>query len=56
MQAGIATSMEDAYERAARQDPTIFDEMMKKRDSKVVTDLDSKRKETNAKAKAASDG
>lgn len=54
MQAGIATSMEDAYERAARQDPAIFAEMMKDRDAKVVTDLDTHRKETNAKAKASS--
>ncbi len=54
MQARMAPDMESAYEMAARANPEIFEQMMKERDSKVVTDLDTKRKEANAKAKKAS--
>ncbi len=54
MQARMAPDMESAYEMAARANPEIFEQMMKDRDSKVVTDLDAKRKEANAKAKKSS--
>lgn len=51
---GMTQNIEEAYEIASRANPEIFELMMKERDEKRVADIDTHRKEANAKAKKAS--